>query len=184
MCIRDSPEAPPFRTLSERYPLDALEEAFVEGITTGHPDMPEFVATPEQGEQLISVLDALLAPRRKVEFPPATGCGEPAAPALGSDGPPGDGGDGVGDSEAPLEDTRTAAQRRIDALRGAGSWAGFVRAHAAGLAAAVVLTAGLSGWIGHTAAQVHVRADRDTLLAGYVASLDARIQTGLDEESP
>ncbi|WP_156479719.1 HNH endonuclease signature motif containing protein, partial [Pseudoclavibacter helvolus] len=76
----------------------------------------KFVATPEQGEQLISVLDALLAPRRTVEFPPATGCGEPAAPALGSDGPPGDGGDEVGDSEAPLEDTRTAAQRRIDAL--------------------------------------------------------------------
>ena len=39
----------------------------------------KFVATPEQGEQLISVLDALLAPRRTVEFPPATGCGEPVA---------------------------------------------------------------------------------------------------------
>ena len=79
---------------------------------------------------------------------------------------------------------RSEVWRRIEALRGTGSWAGFARAHAAGLAAAVVLTAGLSGWIGHTAAQVHVRADRDTLLAGYVASLDARIQTGLDEESP
>lgn len=87
---------------------------------------------------------------------------------------------------SPPPDSRFRGEvwRRIDALRGAGSWAGFVRAHAAGLAAAVVLTAGLSGWIGHTAAQVHVRADRDTLLAGYVASLDARVQTGLDEESP
>jgi mono/diheme cytochrome c family protein len=53
------PEAPAFRTLSERYPLDALEEAFVEGITTGHPDMPEFVATPEQIGAIISFLDTL-----------------------------------------------------------------------------------------------------------------------------
>ncbi len=41
-------DAPPFRTLSQRYPIDALEEAFAEGISTGHPDMPEFVATPGQ----------------------------------------------------------------------------------------------------------------------------------------
>jgi mono/diheme cytochrome c family protein len=53
------PEAPAFRTLSERYPLDALEEAFVEGITTGHPDMPEFVATPDQIGAIISFLDTL-----------------------------------------------------------------------------------------------------------------------------
>jgi mono/diheme cytochrome c family protein len=53
------PEAPAFRTLTERYPLDALEEAFVEGITTGHPDMPEFVASPEQIGAIISFLDTL-----------------------------------------------------------------------------------------------------------------------------
>ena len=53
------PEAPAFRTLTERYPLDALEEAFVEGITTGHPDMPEFVASPEQIGAIISYLDTL-----------------------------------------------------------------------------------------------------------------------------
>lgn len=53
------PEAPAFRTLSERYPLDALEEAFVEGITTGHPDMPEFVASPEQIGAIIAYLDTL-----------------------------------------------------------------------------------------------------------------------------
>jgi mono/diheme cytochrome c family protein len=53
------PEAPPFRTLSERYPLDALEEAFVEGITTGHPDMPEFVATPEQVGDIIAYIASL-----------------------------------------------------------------------------------------------------------------------------
>ncbi|WP_187969203.1 c-type cytochrome [Aquibium microcysteis] len=53
------PEAPAFRTLTERYPLDALEEAFVEGIATGHPDMPEFIASPEQIGAILSFLDTL-----------------------------------------------------------------------------------------------------------------------------
>ena len=37
------PIAPAFRTLSERYPVDDLEEALAEGIVSGHPAMPEFV---------------------------------------------------------------------------------------------------------------------------------------------
>ena len=53
------PEAPPFRTLWQRYPLDALEEAFAEGISTGHPDMPEFIATPEQIEAIINYIGSL-----------------------------------------------------------------------------------------------------------------------------
>ena len=53
------PEAPPFRHLSKRYPLDALEEAFGEGIYVGHPDMPEFVATPEQLTALLAYLDTI-----------------------------------------------------------------------------------------------------------------------------
>ena len=36
------PQAPPFRSLGSRYPVDALEEALGEGIVSGHPDMPEF----------------------------------------------------------------------------------------------------------------------------------------------
>lgn len=36
------PEAPPFRVLGKRYPIEALEEALGEGIVSGHPDMPEF----------------------------------------------------------------------------------------------------------------------------------------------
>jgi cytochrome c len=35
-------DAPPFRTLGQRYPIDSLEEALGEGIMSGHPDMPEF----------------------------------------------------------------------------------------------------------------------------------------------
>lgn len=41
-------QAPPFRALSERYPIDALEETFVDAINTGHPEMPVFEASPEQ----------------------------------------------------------------------------------------------------------------------------------------
>jgi mono/diheme cytochrome c family protein len=54
-----NPKSPPFRTLSQRYPLDALEEAFVEGIDTGHPEMPRFVATPEQIADIIAYIATL-----------------------------------------------------------------------------------------------------------------------------
>jgi len=37
------PEAPQFRTLGTRYPIDSLAEALAEGLVTGHPDMPEFM---------------------------------------------------------------------------------------------------------------------------------------------
>jgi mono/diheme cytochrome c family protein len=56
------PDAPPFRTLSTRYPLDALEEAFAEGISTGHPDMPEFIASPEQIAAIIAYIGSLDTP--------------------------------------------------------------------------------------------------------------------------
>ncbi len=36
------PDAPAFRTLGTRYPIEQLEEALGEGIMSGHPDMPEF----------------------------------------------------------------------------------------------------------------------------------------------
>ena len=35
-------QAPPFRILGQRYPIESLEEALGEGIMSGHPDMPEF----------------------------------------------------------------------------------------------------------------------------------------------
>ncbi|MBC7282535.1 cytochrome c [Hoeflea sp.] len=52
--------APPFRDLSERFPMDALEEAFSDGrIYSDHPDMPEFIATPEQVDAIISYIASL-----------------------------------------------------------------------------------------------------------------------------
>lgn len=53
------PEAPPFRTLHERYPITDLEEAFAEGISTGHPDMPQFVATPDQVTRILGYIESL-----------------------------------------------------------------------------------------------------------------------------
>lgn len=57
------PVAPPFRGLSARYPIDALEEAFAEGIYVGHPDMPEFEATPEQIAAIIAYLETIQTAR-------------------------------------------------------------------------------------------------------------------------
>ncbi|BCM20890.1 c-type cytochrome [Mesorhizobium sp. J8] len=53
------PDAPPFRTLRLRYPIEDLQEALAEGISTGHPDMPEFVATPDQAEAIIGYIKSL-----------------------------------------------------------------------------------------------------------------------------
>jgi cytochrome c len=59
--VGDSPHegAPPFRTLHERYDLDWLEEGLVEGLVSGHPDMPEFEFDPRQAEAIVSYLKAL-----------------------------------------------------------------------------------------------------------------------------
>ena len=53
------PDAPPFRTLSRRYPIEDLAEALAEGISTGHPDMPEFVATPAQVGAIIAYIRSI-----------------------------------------------------------------------------------------------------------------------------
>lgn len=51
--------APPFRTLHLRYPVETLAEALAEGITTGHPTMPEFRLEPDQIHDLLSYLKSL-----------------------------------------------------------------------------------------------------------------------------
>ncbi len=53
------PQAPPFRTLHERYPVDDLAEALTEGIRTGHPTMPEFRFDPDEAEAFIAYLKTL-----------------------------------------------------------------------------------------------------------------------------
>lgn len=57
----DSPhsQAPPFRELGQRYPVEGLEEALAEGIMTGHPEMPEFTLEPEEIGAFIAYLKNL-----------------------------------------------------------------------------------------------------------------------------
>ncbi len=50
------PDAPPFRILHGRYPVETLEEALTEGIVTGHPDMPEVSFEPQDAEALIDYM--------------------------------------------------------------------------------------------------------------------------------
>lgn len=56
--------APPFRILYERYPLETLAEALVEGIETGHPSMPEFRLDGAEIGDLIAYLKTFEAARR------------------------------------------------------------------------------------------------------------------------
>jgi mono/diheme cytochrome c family protein len=57
----DSPlrAAPPLRTLHLRYPVDTLAESLAEGITTGHPAMPQFKLDMAQIGDLIAYLKSL-----------------------------------------------------------------------------------------------------------------------------
>ena len=57
-------EAPPFRNLGQRYPVEWLAEALAEGLFTGHPDMPEFVFDPEEISAILTYLRAIQVPRR------------------------------------------------------------------------------------------------------------------------
>jgi mono/diheme cytochrome c family protein len=56
---RPIPEAPPFRTLHTRYPIEDLAEAFAEGITTGHASMPRFQLDPAQINNLLAYLNGV-----------------------------------------------------------------------------------------------------------------------------
>ena len=51
--------APPFRTLHRHYPVETLEDALGEGLSTGHPRMPEFRLDPDQVGDFISFLKSL-----------------------------------------------------------------------------------------------------------------------------
>jgi cytochrome c len=52
-------DAPPFRTLHLKYPVDNLQEAFAEGIVTGHPSMPQFQLDPGQVNDIITFFKTL-----------------------------------------------------------------------------------------------------------------------------
>lgn len=54
-----APEAPPFRTLSQNYRVDSLQEALAEGISVGHPAMPEFQFAPDDVNAIIAYLQSV-----------------------------------------------------------------------------------------------------------------------------
>jgi mono/diheme cytochrome c family protein len=62
-------DAPPFRMLSQRYPIEYLAEALAEGLSTGHPDMPEFVFEIQEVSAILAYLQSIqtatTAPRSK-----------------------------------------------------------------------------------------------------------------------
>ena len=51
--------APPFRDLHKKYPIETLQEALAEGISTGHPTMPEFRLEPDQINDVLAYLKSL-----------------------------------------------------------------------------------------------------------------------------
>jgi len=53
------PEAPPFRTLSSKYPVEDLAESLAEGIVSGHPDMPIFAFNPHDVAAIIEYLESI-----------------------------------------------------------------------------------------------------------------------------
>jgi len=52
-------QAPPFRTLSRKYPIEGLAEALAEGIFVGHPDMPEFVFEADEVGAILAYLRSI-----------------------------------------------------------------------------------------------------------------------------
>jgi mono/diheme cytochrome c family protein len=54
-----NPDAPPFRRLSENYPVANLQEGLAEGLVTAHPGMPEFAFEPDEIRDLIAYLETL-----------------------------------------------------------------------------------------------------------------------------
>jgi cytochrome c len=56
------PIAPPLRSLHLKYPVEDLEESLAEGISTGHPTMPQFRFESDQVRDFIAYLKSLETP--------------------------------------------------------------------------------------------------------------------------
>jgi cytochrome c len=52
-------EAPPFRTLAKRFPVDDLADVLVEGVDRRHPAMPDFRLDPADAADLTAYIKAL-----------------------------------------------------------------------------------------------------------------------------
>ena len=54
-------DAPPFRVVASRYPVENLAESLAEGILVGHPDMPVVAFEPDELDAFLTYLDSLSA---------------------------------------------------------------------------------------------------------------------------
>jgi len=81
----------------------------------------------------------------------------------------------------PVPGFRAEVWQRIDNRRRVAHLPVFVRAHAASLALALVVTVGFSTLTGRTLARMHAEIDRETLATAYLADLDVRAHTELKE---
>ena len=52
-------DAPPFRVVANRWPPESIGEALAEGVVVGHNEMPEFVLTPSDINDVIAYLETL-----------------------------------------------------------------------------------------------------------------------------
>jgi mono/diheme cytochrome c family protein len=57
--VSPHPEAPLFRTLSRKYPIEGLAEALAEGLSVGHPDMPEFVFEANEVRAILDYMQSI-----------------------------------------------------------------------------------------------------------------------------
>jgi len=52
-------DAPPFRAIGDRYPLDRLEEALRAGLQAGHPGMPKFTFDASDARSILTYLRSI-----------------------------------------------------------------------------------------------------------------------------
>jgi mono/diheme cytochrome c family protein len=52
-------DAPAFRTLARKYPIEGLGEALAEGLSVGHPDMPEFTFESQDVGAILAYLKSI-----------------------------------------------------------------------------------------------------------------------------
>ncbi|SMP00782.1 c-type cytochrome [Roseibium denhamense] len=57
--VSAQPGAPAFRNLSDRYPLESLEESLAEGIVTAHGNMPEIAFEPDDIDDFLGYLTSI-----------------------------------------------------------------------------------------------------------------------------
>lgn len=54
-----NPNAPTFRDVANRYPIEEMRQRIEDGFVEGHPKMPRFVLSPERADDLVAYLKTL-----------------------------------------------------------------------------------------------------------------------------